>query len=87
MSGKAAFTLDALEHRGFFAAHICAGTAAQMERSRFQQIGFFKLRDFIGEDRPDRRVFVAEIDVVKPLLPTPTSRSGRLPEICEGHVP
>jgi hypothetical protein len=55
--------LDALDHRGFFAADVGARAAAQVNRAIAVQSFALQVRDGLDEYLAYRRVFVAQIDV------------------------
>ena len=61
--GEPALALDRFDHRGFFAADISTGAAAQMNARIFGEPGRFDLGDLLGEHQPHVRIFVADVDV------------------------
>ncbi len=63
MPRQAALALDRFDHRGFFAADIGAGAAAQMHAGVRGEAGRAHLGDLVGEHQPHLGIFVADIDV------------------------
>ena len=63
MPGQAALALDRFDHRGFFAADVSAGAAAQMHARVLGEPGALDLGDFVREHQPHLGIFVADVDV------------------------
>src|SRR6516165_9079211 len=63
MAGQAALALDRFDHRGFFAADVSAGAAAQMHARVLGEPGALDLRELVREHEPHLGIFVADVDV------------------------
>ena len=63
MARQPALAFDRFNHRGFFAANVSAGAAAQMDFRVRRQAGVFHFRDFVEQHQPQFGIFVADIDV------------------------
>ena len=63
MARKPAFSLDALDHRGFLAADIGAGAAAKVQSRVRRKPGVGDFLKFLGEEEPDLGIFVAHVHI------------------------
>ena len=63
MARQPALALDRFDHRGFFAADVGAGAAAQMQPRVRGEPGLGDLLEFPREQQPHLGIFVAHIDV------------------------
>ena len=63
MARQAALALDRFDHRGFFAADVGAGAAAQMDRGVLCKARALDFGDLVDEQQPHFRIFVADIKV------------------------
>ena len=64
MARQAALALDRFDHRGFFAADVGAGAAAQMRcLVCLAKPGLLDLGDFVEQHQPQLGIFVADVDV------------------------
>ena len=63
MARQAALAFDRFDHRGFFAADVGAGAAAQMDVGVRRQAGVRNTREFLAQHRDQLGIFVADVDV------------------------
>ena len=63
MARQPALALDRLDHRGFFAADVSAGAAAQVQPRVLGKAGRDHLLEFPLQQQPHLGIFVAHIDV------------------------
>src|SRR5580704_10546408 len=63
MAGQAALALDRLDHRGFFAADIGAGAAAQMDPGVPCEARRLELGDLGVQHQPDLGILVAQVEI------------------------
>ena len=63
MARQPALALDRFDHRGFFAADVGAGAAAQMDLGELVETGALELGDLVEQHQAKLGIFVADVDV------------------------
>src|SRR6185503_5793702 len=63
MARQAALALDRFDHRGFFAADVSAGAAAQMDARVRRETRLLDAREFLAQHQYEFGIFVADVDV------------------------
>src|SRR6516162_8418045 len=63
MPRQAALTFDRFDHRGFFAADICAGAAAQMDPAVLGEPRLLRLGDLLRKQKLHFGIFIADVDI------------------------
>src|SRR5208282_2794825 len=77
---QTALAFDALQHRRLLAANISAGTPPQIELHPAREPFGVELLDLLGEQHPNRRILVPQIDVNFGRFDTPSGNQRALEE-------